>query len=81
MQSTLELEGLVMVRKYITTSVPVAGRVLFDLGIWGSYKAAKRGDLEIIQVGRKKRVPVVWMETIAGVAPGELDDKLDAMGG
>ena len=65
----------------VTTSVPVAGKVLFDLGIWGSYEAAKRGDIQIIQVGRKKRVPVVWMEQTAGVGAGELDDSIDAMEG
>ena len=70
-----------MDRKHITTNVPKAGRILFDLGTWGSYEAAKRGDIKIIQVGRKKRVPVVWMEQIAGVNPGELDSKLDAIKG
>jgi len=73
----MDLKGLVMTRKYITTSVPLAGRVLFDLSVWGSYEADKRGDIQVIEVGGKKRVPVVWMEKIAGVTPGELDGAID----
>ena len=30
-------------RKHITTSVPIAGKVLFNLGTWSAYEAAKRG--------------------------------------
>ncbi len=81
MVSTFVLKGLVMKRKHITTSVPKAGKILFDLGIWGSYEAAKRGDIQVIKVGRKMRVPVVWMEQTAGVAPGDFDETLDGIAG
>lgn len=70
-----------MARKHITTSVPKAGKILFDLGSWGAYEAAKRGDIEVIEVGRKKRVRTVWMEQAAGVSPGDFDDILDTMEG
>jgi len=68
-----------MARKHITTSVPHAGKILFDLGKWGSYEAAKRGEIEVIEVGRKKRVPVVWMEKTGGVGPGDFDEILNAI--
>jgi hypothetical protein len=45
-----------------TLSVPEAGRRYFDLGRDGSYRAAKRGDIPTIQVGRLLRVPVAAME-------------------
>jgi hypothetical protein len=45
-----------------TLSVPEAGRDYFDLGRNASYEAAKRGDIPVIKVGRKLRVPIVVME-------------------
>jgi hypothetical protein len=75
-----ELKGSVMTRKYITTTVPIAGKVLFNLGRWGAYEAAKRGNIQFIEVGRIKRVPVAWMEQVASANPGDLDDMIDAMG-
>lgn len=47
-----------------TISIPEAGRFYFDLGRDASYEAAKRGEIPFIQVGRKKRVPVVAMERL-----------------
>jgi hypothetical protein len=72
-------KGMAVARKYITTSVPTAGKLLFDLSPWGAYEAAKRGDIQVIQVGRKKRVPVVWMEQVAGVGAGDLDGIIDTV--
>jgi excisionase family DNA binding protein len=40
----------------LTYSVPKAGALL-GLGQAASYKAAERGDIPIIQIGRLKRVP------------------------
>lgn len=45
-----------------TLSVPEAGKLYFDLGRDGSYEAAKRGDIIVIEVGRRKRVPIKAME-------------------
>jgi hypothetical protein len=45
-----------------TLSVPEAGKRYFGLSRNGSYRAAERGDIPTIQVGRLLRVPVVRME-------------------
>lgn len=45
-----------------TLSVPEAGKLYYDLGRDGSYEAAKRGDIIVIEVGRRKRVPIKAME-------------------
>jgi hypothetical protein len=73
-------EGWIMNRKHITTTVPIAGKVLFNLGRWGAYEAAKRGNIKFIEVGRNKRVSVAWMEQVASANPGDLDDLIDTMG-
>lgn len=51
-----------------TLSVPEAGKIYYDLGRNGSYEAARRGDIPVIQVGRLKRVSVAVMERKVGVA-------------
>lgn len=38
--------------------IPDAGRLFFGLGRNASYDAAKRGDIETIEVGGKKVAPV-----------------------
>lgn len=45
-----------------TMSVPAAGWKYYKLGRAGSYRAAKRGDIPTINVGRLRRVPVRAME-------------------
>ena len=45
-----------------TLSVPIAGKQYFDLGKNASYEAARRGDLPVIQIGGRLRVPVVALE-------------------
>jgi hypothetical protein len=45
-----------------TLSIPEAGRRYFDLARDASYRAAKRGELPIIKVGSRFRVPVVALE-------------------
>lgn len=67
-----------MTRKHITVPPPVAGFVVFGLKPYGSYKATQRGDIPVIKIGNRQHVSVVWMEQVAGVGPGELDDKIDA---
>lgn len=41
-----------------TISVPEAGRRYFNLGKNASYDAAKRGELPVIKIGSRLRVPV-----------------------
>jgi hypothetical protein len=45
-----------------TLSVPEAGKQYFGLGRNGSYEAARRGELPVIRIGSRKRVPVIALE-------------------
>ena len=45
-----------------TLSVPVAGRVYFDLSRGAAYAAARRGFIPTIRIGGKIRVPIVALE-------------------
>ena len=45
-----------------TLSVPEAGQKYFGLSRGGSYEAARRGDLPVIKIGGRKRVPVLALE-------------------
>ena len=45
-----------------TISVPEAGKRYYGLSRNGSYEAAARGEILVIQVGRLKRVPVAAMD-------------------
>jgi len=65
-----------MKRKVVATTVPKAGKILFDGGRWASYEAAKRGDIPTIKVGERYSVPVVWLEQRLGVEDGDLDGLL-----
>ena len=47
-----------------TLSVPEAGRKYFGLSRNGSYDAAARGEIPVINVGRLKRVPIRLMERL-----------------
>ncbi len=54
-------------------SVPVAGRVYFNLGRNASYEAAHRGDIPTLRIGRKLVVPIRAIERKldeAGSVPG-----------
>jgi len=44
-----------------TLSVPEAGRLL-GLGRNASYEAARRGELPVLEFGRKKRVPCIALQ-------------------
>jgi hypothetical protein len=58
----------------MTLSVPVAGKKYFDLGRNASYAAARRGELPVIRIGSRLRVPVVALEQMlaqAGERTGE----------
>ena len=45
-----------------TLSVPEAGRRYFDLAKNAAYEAARRGDIPVIRIGGRLRVPVVALE-------------------
>jgi hypothetical protein len=45
-----------------TMSVPEAGKKYYGLSRNGSYDAAKRGEIPVVEVGRLKRVPVRRLE-------------------
>jgi hypothetical protein len=51
-----------------TLSVPAAGKRYFSLGKNASYEAAKRGDFPTIEIGSRKRVPVVALERMLAEA-------------
>ncbi len=56
-----------------TLSVPEAGRDYFELGRNASYEAAKRGEIPVIKVGRKLRVPIVALERMLNGAGQQAD--------
>jgi hypothetical protein len=45
-----------------TISVPEAGRRYFNLKRNGSYEAAHRGEIPVIRIGRRLRVPIIALE-------------------
>jgi hypothetical protein len=45
-----------------TLTVPVAGRRYFGLGKNASYEAVRRGEIPVIKIGSRLRVPVVALE-------------------
>jgi hypothetical protein len=51
-----------------TLSVPEAGKLYFDLGRNASYEAAKRGDLPVIKIGSRLRVPIMRLEQMLAEA-------------
>src|SRR5215468_3999887 len=48
----------------LTMSVPEAGKKYFDLSRDSSYRAAERGEIPTIRIGRLLRVPVRAMERL-----------------
>jgi hypothetical protein len=53
----------------LTISVPDAGRKYFGLGANASYRAANRGEIPIIKIGRILRVPVRALEQMLESGP------------
>ena len=45
-----------------TLAVPEAGRIYFGLGRNASYQAAARGELPVIKIGGRLRVPVIALD-------------------
>ena len=64
-------------RRHLTIDIPAAGAILCGASRGTAYQLAKEGDLQIIQAGRRKVVPVVWLESKLMVGPGGLDVAID----
>lgn len=45
-----------------TLSVPQAGRLYFEIGKNASYAAARKGQIPVIRIGKKIRVPIAALE-------------------
>ena len=45
-----------------TISIPEAGRRFFGIGENASYRAAARGEIPFVKIGKIKRVPIKLME-------------------
>jgi hypothetical protein len=59
-----------------TISVPEAGRRYFDLGKNASYDAAKRGEIPVIRIGGRLRVPIVALEQLLERAAAQVEGSL-----
>ena len=51
-----------------TLSVPAAGKQYFDLAKNASYAAAARGEIPVIRIGGRLRVPVIALERMLAEA-------------
>ncbi len=51
-----------------TLSVPEAGKRYFELARNASYEAARRGDLPVIKIGSRLRVPIAALEQMLAQA-------------
>ncbi len=58
----------------LTLSVPRAGQIL-GLGRAAAYEAAKRGEIPVITMGRRKLVPVRALEEMLKLDPGALTER------
>ncbi len=47
-----------------TMSVPAAGKRYFDLAKNASYAAAARGQIPVIKIGSRLRVPIIALEAM-----------------
>jgi len=54
-----------------TISVPAAGRQYFGLGKNASYAAAARGEIPVIRIGARLRVPVAALERMMVACSGK----------
>jgi hypothetical protein len=60
-----------------TLSVPEAGKRYFDLARNGSYEAVRRGELPVIRIGGRLRVPVVALDRMLAEA-GRTEEPIPA---
>jgi hypothetical protein len=59
----------------LTISVPEAGKQYFGIGRNAAYRAAERGDIPTIRVGKLLRVPVVRLERMLAGTAGAAEGK------
>lgn len=68
-------------RKHIGVS-PKKYALLAGVGLDAAYQDIHQGNIESIRIGKRKIIiPVPAIERKFGLDPGDLDDKIDAMGG
>lgn len=67
MSAALTLDAL---RGRATITIPEAGQVL-GLGEWAAYRAATRGEIPTLTLGRRKVVPVPVLLRLLGATEGE----------
>ena len=58
-----------------TLSVPEAGKLYFNLSRNGSYEAARRGELPVIEILNRLRVPVAALERMLDEAKPRTGDE------
>jgi hypothetical protein len=68
--------GEAMMEAAKTISVPEAGRLYFDLGKNASYDAAKRGEIPVIRIGGRLRVPIVALDRLLEQAAAKVEGSL-----
>lgn len=51
-----------------TMSVPDAGRIYFGIGKNASYEAARRGEIPVVKIGARLRVPIIVLERMLNAA-------------
>lgn len=61
----------------LVCTVPEAG-ALMKLGRYASYEAAKRGDIETIEIGRLKKVSIAWLAAKVGVSREDVIAAIEA---
>ena len=62
----------------LVCTVPEAG-ALMGLGRWGAYEASKRGDIEVIEIGRLQKVTIAWLADRLGVGREVVVAELEAL--
>ncbi len=68
-------------RKHIGVP-PKQYAVIAGVGLDAAYEDIRQGNIESIRIGKRKIIiPVAAIERKFGLNPGDLDDKIDAMGG
>lgn len=58
-----------------TLDVPTAGRLYFGLSQNSSYLAAQRGDIPVIKIGGRLRVPIAALERMLANVVKQVEDK------
>ena len=65
-------------RRYLTVNPEQAGKLL-GVSRGSAYEAVRNGEIDSIEVGRLRRVPVASLEAKLGLTKGELDEKIDGL--